>query len=109
MKKVAIFLSLIFLVLLLQSCGEVQLIDIRKAALANSNFLVTIRVNVAHGSDPTIYIYAKEASYEQGTRMLTIKEGYLGTFDSPQFSPIFIQEATFYSKFPTHVTIKNLH
>ena len=110
MKKVAIFLSLIFVAILLQACGEVQPQDIKKAVFTNSKYVVKITVDVYHSNDPIIYIYAQEVVYNKEVKTLLIKKGYLGSYSGiPSESAIYIEEATFQFKFTTSVTIKNLY
>lgn len=109
MKTVAIFLSLSFMAILLQSCGEVEAEDIKKAALERSKYLVKITVDVSDARDPIIYIYAQEADYDKSTGTIVIKDGFLTTTDAQVFTAaIYIQEATFQSRFPTSISIKEL-
>ncbi|TSC75194.1 MAG: hypothetical protein G01um101444_40 [Parcubacteria group bacterium Gr01-1014_44] len=108
MKKVAIFLSLIFMVFLLQSCGLAKPYDIKKVALANSKYLVKITADINLHLDPTIYIWAEEVIYEQNEKRVHIKNGWLANEEYAHGASFFLKEVTFQIVFPVSLTIEEL-
>ena len=108
MKKVTLLFSLVFVAILIQSCGQVKPKETKKAVFGLSQYKVEISVDISATIDPIIYIWAEEVDYSANEKKLVIKNGYLSSANTYVSAATFLKEVTFEFPFPTFVTIEKL-